>query len=123
MRQPLEQPDSAGLRMAGRGSEQAGACTFAANGFGLYDMVGNVWEWTEDCWNPDYKGAPADGSPWMSGDCDGGSVRGGSCFDDPVNLQSANFARGTSGSRNLNLGFRVRPDAYHQSRREYRRAG
>jgi formylglycine-generating enzyme required for sulfatase activity len=43
--------------------------SFAANRFGLYDVAGNVWQWTEDCWHESYKDAPADGSAWISIDC------------------------------------------------------
>jgi formylglycine-generating enzyme required for sulfatase activity len=52
--------------------------SFAPNKFGLYEMVGNVWEWVEDCLHEDYRGAPADGSAWMTGDCGGHRLRGGS---------------------------------------------
>ncbi len=38
--------------------------SFPANSFGLYDMLGNVWELVGDCWHDTYKGAPADGSSW-----------------------------------------------------------
>ena len=46
------------------------------NRFGLYDMLGNVQQWTEDCFNDSYNGAPTDGSPWISGDCSKHIVRG-----------------------------------------------
>ena len=48
------------------------------NAFGLYDMLGNVWEWVEDCWHPDYSGAPSTGEVWSGGDCDYRVSRGGS---------------------------------------------
>ena len=56
--------------------------SFAANGFGLYDMVGNVWERTQDCNHGSYDGAPTDGSPWTSDViCHFGVLRGGSWGD------------------------------------------
>ncbi len=44
---------------------------YMPNAFGLYDLLGNVCEWTEDVWHPNYTGAPADGSAWLAG---GGSA-------------------------------------------------
>jgi formylglycine-generating enzyme required for sulfatase activity len=80
---------------------------FPANGFGLYDMVGNVWQWTEDCFHDSYSGAPADGSAWTSGDCSRRVVRGGSLVNDPKDLRSA--ARGwyAPDARVYGLGFRL----------------
>jgi formylglycine-generating enzyme required for sulfatase activity len=57
--------------------------SFKANSFGLNDMLGNVFQWTEDCWNADYKGAPVDGAARLDGDCAERELRGGSWFSTP----------------------------------------
>ena len=75
--------------------------------FGLYDMAGNVWQWVQDCYHPDYNGAPTDGSAWTSGDCSNRVVRGGSWDHVPQFLRSANRDWVTTVIRDINLGFRV----------------
>ena len=77
------------------------------NQFGLYDMIGNVWEWTQDCLNGNYKGAPTDGSAWTGGDCSQRVLRGGFWNFNPQNLRTANRNWITSASRNYYDGFRV----------------
>ena len=52
--------------------------SYTANAAGLFDMIGNVQEWTQDCHHDDYVDAPADGSAWLSGDCIQRIYRGGS---------------------------------------------
>jgi formylglycine-generating enzyme required for sulfatase activity len=82
--------------------------SFAANAFGLFDMVGNVWQWTEDCVNENYQGAPADGSAWIeASDCKNRIVRGGSWNNTPVNLRAANRVGTSIGFRDNLLGFRI----------------
>jgi formylglycine-generating enzyme required for sulfatase activity len=72
------------------GKQTAPVGSFVANGFGLYDMVGNVWEWVEDCWHENYVGAPTNGSAWIEGgDCSQRFVRGGSWFNAPSFVRSA----------------------------------
>jgi len=90
---------------------------FPPNAFGLYDMVGNVWKWLEDCWNPNYDGAPTDGSAWESGNCSLRGRRTGSWFnldkartDDPRapgRLRSAGRFGSMPGLRISSFGFRV----------------
>jgi formylglycine-generating enzyme required for sulfatase activity len=82
--------------------------SFPPNGFGLYDMVGNVREWTEDCYHDTYNGAPTDGSAWLGGgDCYHRVVRGGSFLLAPAFLRSASRYWFTSDYRLRYLGFRV----------------
>lgn len=63
--------------------------SFAANPFGLKDMLGNIWEWTADCWHPSYAGAPADGTPWTEPGCIRHAIRGGSWNNIPIFIRSA----------------------------------
>ena len=81
--------------------------SFEPNGFGVYDVHGNVWEWVEDCWNISYRRAPTDGSAWLRGDCDSRVLRGGSWGDRPEGLRSADRSWSTTGGRNDFFGFRV----------------
>ncbi len=70
-------------------------------------MEGDVWDWVEDCWNGSYGGAPSDGSAWTSGECSRRVLRGGSWVDSPWFVRAAFRFRGTTGNRNINIGFRV----------------
>jgi formylglycine-generating enzyme required for sulfatase activity len=81
--------------------------SFTANHFGLYDMQGNAWQWTEDCYRDNYVGAPTDGSAWTSGDCDHRVIRGGSWFDDPRNLRAASRYWFTNDDRGKFEGLRL----------------
>lgn len=66
------------------------------NGLGVYDMSGNVWEWVQDCWHGDYRGAPTDGSAWLhadGGQCSRHVIRGGSWANEPEFLRSSNRNR------------------------------
>lgn len=81
--------------------------SYQPNAFGLYDMIGNVWEWTADCWNPSYVAAPSDGSVWFTGDCALRVSRGASWSYYPRGARSAARSRGTTGYRISGLGFRL----------------
>ena len=81
--------------------------SYAPNAFGLYDVHGNVFEWTEDCFNANYNGAPSDGTAWMSGDCGRRVLRGGAWSGDPQNLRSAGRNSGNPALRGSDFGFRL----------------
>ena len=89
------------------GESTAPVGSFAANGFGLHDMHGNVWEWVEDCWNRLYRGAPSDGTAWTAGVCSRRVLRSGSWFKVPKVLRSASRIWLGTSIRNDDYGFRV----------------
>jgi len=88
--------------------ETAPVGSFAPNRFGLYDMVGNVWKWVEDCFHDDYDNAPDDGSAWLKGgNCDSRVVRGGSWGLAPTTVRSSNRDANIAVGRSYSLSFRV----------------
>ena len=81
---------------------------FAANAFGLHDMLGNLWEWVEDCWHDDYDEAPGDGSAWTRGGACGRRVlRGGDWGGRPDTLRSATRWAVLADFPRDDFGFRV----------------
>ena len=65
--------------------------SYAPNPFGLYQVHGNVFEWTEDCFNKRYnEDTPTDGSPWLEGDCHKRMLRGGT-WDWSANMVRAGY--------------------------------
>ena len=89
------------------GKQTAPVGSFAPNAFGLYDMVGNVWQWAEDCYHPSFDGAPADGSAWTTGECKHHVVRGGSWNGTPDCIRTANRYNCTDVNPGGTRGFRV----------------
>jgi formylglycine-generating enzyme required for sulfatase activity len=93
------------------GREIAPVGSFGPNPFGVYDMLGNVWQWVEDCWNESYVGAPTDGRAWTSGDCGKRVLRGGSWSNVPVFARSAMRSKGDARGQGFDYssyaGFRL----------------
>lgn len=82
--------------------------SFPANAFGLFDMAGNAWNMTEDCWVKTYDGAPSDGSARKDGDCSIRLVRGGSWLKPPAGERSSKRGQGKLADiNNHEIGFRV----------------
>ncbi len=77
------------------------------NAFGLHDTLGNVWEWTEDCWNEGVGGVPMEGSARPAGECGQRVLRGGSWYDYTIYARSAHRTGEIAGYCSGLFGFRV----------------
>lgn len=85
--------------------------SYPANGFGLYDMIGNVCEWTTDWWHPSYHHAPGDGSAWIAGGQQGRRVIRGGAWDQLPRTLRASWRDWAPENANWdNLGFRLARD-------------
>ncbi len=80
---------------------------YPANGWGLFDMHGNVLEWLQDPWHDSYVGAPSVASVWGGGAGDSRVVRGGSWSFDAAWLRSASRYGSGAGGGSYDVGFRV----------------
>ena len=74
--------------------------SFEPNAFGLYDMIGNVWQWTADCWTPAAGGQP----------CGLRVLRGGSWMSDPSGARVTSRLRTEAADADINIGFRIARD-------------
>ncbi|NOX84019.1 MAG: SUMF1/EgtB/PvdO family nonheme iron enzyme [Alphaproteobacteria bacterium] len=81
--------------------------SFAPNKFGLFDMHGNAWEWTADCWAESHEGAPQDGSAALGGDCSRRVLKGGAWNTGGWRLRSAHRIGKPHTAREYDNGFRV----------------
>jgi formylglycine-generating enzyme required for sulfatase activity/serine/threonine protein kinase len=83
----------------------------APNAYGLYDMHGNVWEWTQDCWNSSLANTPSNGEAAKKGNCTSSVLRGGAWVSDPGRLCASSRYRGDRAYRGSFIGFRLAQDS------------
>ncbi|MDH3343252.1 MAG: formylglycine-generating enzyme family protein, partial [Gammaproteobacteria bacterium] len=91
------------------GTQQKGTVpvgSFRHNPWGIYDMSGNVWEWTQDCVNEKYHNVPENVRFWK-GACDKRIVRGGSWSSLPELLRSTSYDWSNADIRTDVDGFRL----------------
>ncbi|MBA4502383.1 SUMF1/EgtB/PvdO family nonheme iron enzyme [Marinobacterium marinum] len=106
--------DGCGSQWDGQSSAPVGSTR--ANPWGVQDLSGNVDEWVQDCYQPDYRNAPGDGSAEQTTGCHQRVMRGGSWFDIPRLIRPASRYRHPEDSSRNSWGFRVAldlPDSMH----------
>ncbi|MCW5773159.1 MAG: formylglycine-generating enzyme family protein [Rhodospirillaceae bacterium] len=89
------------------GKQPAPVGSFPANGFGLFDVNGNVWEWTQDCWNDDLAKMPLNGAARLTGKCTERVLRGGSYLSPVHVIRTARRDHNSVTIRDTQYGFRV----------------
>jgi sulfatase modifying factor 1 len=88
----------------------APVASFKPNPFGLYDLFGNAWEWTMDCFARTYDGAPTDGSARLEGDCSERVIRGGAWHADPWYVRAAKHDWSPPDLTTARVGIRLARD-------------
>ncbi len=84
------------------------AASFPPNPFGLHDVIGNVWEWTADCYTRGYWNRPTDGRAWIwQGGCEARVRRGGSWATRPLQSRATNRGHALADFRGSETGFRI----------------
>lgn len=80
---------------------------YNANPFGVHDIYGNVYEWVQDCWNPNHQGATGTGAPRTDGDCKFRVMKGGSWVTHGYQMRAAARVRYVTDYRYDDYGFRI----------------
>lgn len=85
--------------------------SFEANGFGLFDMIGNVWQWTADCWQENYAAAKGDAAPFEKPGCALRALRGGSFMSEPPVARVSTRWPNDIEEKDITIGFRLAREA------------
>lgn len=85
----------------------APVASFVVNPFGLFDISGNISEWTNDCWHGNYIQAPAGPEAWINPGCTRRVIRGGSWSSSPDQTRSAFRLAASPDARGSKVGFRL----------------
>jgi formylglycine-generating enzyme required for sulfatase activity len=100
--------DAARYAWSGRTTGTAPVALWEPNRFGLYDMLGNVWEWCADLWHDSYAGRPTDASVWKRGGENGTFVlRGGSWNGYSRNARAGTRLSAGDSTKSYDFGFRL----------------
>ncbi len=91
--------------------------SFPPNDWGLYDVIGNVWEWVADCWHGNYDGAPDNGAPWLEDGCTKRVNRGGGWGNHPRTTRLSTRDGDIHTAHSDGLGFRVARNVIYASPR------
>lgn len=87
--------------------EPAPIGSFKPNKFNVYDTAGNMGEWVQDCWHPNYAKAPDDGSVWEGGDCTLRVVRSGTFSSPPQSLRTSRRDKFKPDEKYDHIGIRL----------------